>query len=51
MLGADEDGRMLCLHSELLVYIFKCKWTTETVQFLHKFLTLFNLITRITVAT
>ena len=36
MLGADEDGRMLFLHNELLVYIFKCKWNRETAQFLHK---------------
>ena len=36
MLGADEDGRMLFLHNELLVYIFKCKWKRETAQFLDK---------------
>ena len=36
MLGADEDGRMLFLHNELLVYIFKCKWNRETAQFPHK---------------
>ena len=36
MLGADEDGRMLFLHNELFVYIFKCKWNRETEQFLDK---------------
>ena len=36
MLGADEDGRMLFLHNELLVYIFKCKWNRETALFPHK---------------
>ena len=34
MLGADEDGRMVFLHNELLVYIFKYKWNRETAQFL-----------------
>ena len=34
MLGADEDGGMLFLHSELLIYIFKCKWNRGTAQFL-----------------
>ena len=36
MLGANEDGLMLFLHSELLAYIFKCKWNRETAQFLDK---------------
>ena len=36
MLKADEDGRMLFLHNELLVYIFKCKWNREAAQFLAK---------------
>ena len=26
MLRADEDGQMLFLHNEFLLYIFKCKW-------------------------
>ena len=30
MLRADEDGRMLFLHNEFLLYIFKCKWNRET---------------------
>ena len=30
MLRADEDGRNLFLHNELLVYIFKCKCNRET---------------------
>ena len=32
MLRADEDGRMLFLHNEFLLYIFKCKWNRETGQ-------------------
>ena len=48
MLKADEDGRMLFLYKELLLYIFKCKWNRETGHFLTKFLTLFNSITRST---
>ena len=38
MLRADEDGRMLFLHKEFLLYIFKCifkyifKYTPEVVQ-------------------
>ena len=32
MLRADEDGRMLFLHNEFLLYIFKCKWNTENRQ-------------------
>ena len=36
MLGADEEGRMLFLHNELLVYIFKPKWNIETAKFQHK---------------
>ena len=36
MLGADEDGQMILLHNELLVYIFKYKWNRETTQFLDK---------------
>ena len=30
MLEADENGRMLFLHNEFLLYIFKCKWNRET---------------------
>ena len=30
MLEADEDGRILFLHNELLLCIFKCKWKRET---------------------
>ena len=54
LVGADEDGRMLFFHNELLVYIFKCKWYRETAKFQHKNFystTFFNLIKRITVAT
>ena len=36
MLGADEDGQMILLHNEFLVYIFKYKWNRETTQFLDK---------------
>ena len=32
MLRVDEDGRMLFLHNEFLLYIFKCKWNRETGQ-------------------
>ena len=32
MLRADEDGRMLFLHNEFLLYIFKCKWNREIGQ-------------------
>ena len=30
MLKADEDGQMLFLHKEFLLYIFKWKWDRET---------------------
>ena len=30
MLGADEGSRMLFLHNERLLYIFKCNWNRET---------------------
>ena len=36
MLGAYEDGRMLFLHNELLLYIFNCKWNRGKGQFLDK---------------
>ena len=32
MLKADEEGRMLFLYDEFLLYIFKCKWNRETGQ-------------------
>ena len=30
VLEADENVRMLFLHNEFLLYIFKCKWNRET---------------------
>ena len=36
MLGANEDGRMLFLHNELLLYVFKCEWNKETGHLLTK---------------
>ena len=33
---ADDDGRMLFLHNELLLYNLKCKWNKEIGQFLVK---------------
>ena len=36
MLGAYEDGRMLFLHNELLLYIFNCKRNRGKGQFLDK---------------
>ena len=32
LLRADEDGRMLFLHNQFLLYVFKCKWNRETGQ-------------------
>ena len=36
MLKADEDGRMLFLYKEFLLYIFKCKWNREAGSLLTK---------------
>ena len=36
MLKVDEDGRMLFLHIEYLLYIFRCKWNRETGLWLKK---------------
>ena len=36
MLGAYEDGRMLFLRNELLLYIFNCKRNRGKGQFLDK---------------
>ena len=36
MLKADEDGRMLVLHKEILLCIFKSKWNRETEHLLTK---------------
>ena len=36
MLLAHEDGRMLFLRKEFLLYIFKCKWNRETGHLLTK---------------
>ena len=33
---ADEDGRMLSLHNEFLLYIFKCKQNREIGHLLTK---------------
>ena len=48
MLEADQNGRMLFLHNEFLLYIFKCKWNTETRHLLTKISTFLNSITRST---
>ena len=37
MLKADEDGQMLFLGKEFLLYIFKCKWNRQTGHLLTKF--------------
>ena len=36
VLEADENGGMLFLHKELLLYIFKCKWNRENQVFADK---------------
>ena len=36
MLKADGDCRMLLLHKEFFLYIFKCKWNRETGHLLTK---------------
>ena len=36
LLEADENGRMLFLHNEFLLYIFKCKWNRESQAFADK---------------
>ena len=36
MLRADDDGRMVFLHNEFLLYFFKCKWNSETRHLLTK---------------
>ena len=36
MVRADENGRMLFLHNEFLLYIFKCKWNREMGNLLTK---------------
>ena len=36
VLEADENGRMLFLHNEFLLYIFKCKWNRENQAFADK---------------
>ena len=46
MLEADENGRMLFLHQEFLLCIFKCKWNRETRYLLTKTSTFLNSITR-----
>ena len=33
---ADENGRMLFLHIEFLLHIFKCKWNRENQAFADK---------------
>ena len=48
MLRANEDGRMLFIHNEFLLYNVKCKWNRATGQIWTKFLTLFNTIARST---
>ena len=48
MLRADEDGQMLFLHNEFLLYIFKCKWKGKPDKHGQKFLTLFNTLARST---
>ena len=45
MIGADEDGQMLFLQNELLLYIFKCKWNRETGLLLTKISSFVSLIT------
>ena len=37
MLKADQNGRMLFLHSEFSLYIFKCKWNREKNFYLCQF--------------
>ena len=36
VLEADKNGRMLFLHNEFLLYIFKCKWNRENQAFADK---------------
>ena len=36
VLEADENSRMLFLHNEFLLYIFKCKWNRENQAFADK---------------
>ena len=36
MLEAEGNGRMLFLHNEFLLYIFKCKWNRENQAFADK---------------
>ena len=36
MVRADKDGRMLSLHNEFLLYIFKCKCNREIGHLLTK---------------
>ena len=36
VLEADENVRMLFLHNEFLLYIFKCKWNRENQAFADK---------------
>ena len=44
MLEADENGRMLFLHNEFLLYIFKYKWKREIRHLLTKISTFVNSI-------
>ena len=48
MLEADENGRMLFLHNEFLLYIFKCKWNRGTRHLLTKISIFVNSVTRTT---
>ena len=48
ILEADQNSRMLFLHNEILLYIFKCKWNRENRHFLTKISTFVNSITRST---
>ena len=42
VLEADENSRMLFLHNEFLLYIFKCKWGRENRHLLTKISTFAN---------
>ena len=49
MLEADENGRMLFLHNEFLLYIFKCKWNRGTRHLLTKISIFVNSVTTLTI--
>ena len=48
ILEQDQNGRMLLRHNEFLLYIFKSKWTRETMDLLTKISTFVNSIIRST---